>query len=228
MIPRHLLTRASKLSACPCRCHVTPKPLLSHFNSTRAISSTSTKWRPAAQLAEPDVDYEPTFNHPPLPPNLTSSSFSSSSLTGLDLHRPLIQLPEPLPSDITASPSDPRSALYPSTGVIDSMSMIDICLRRPEHVPRGFQIFRKLLEDAKGGSKRIPEAHVWGKVIEATARLGQDVNDRDLKSSLWRKRAQELVNRWETHHGTKGLNVLSGGHEDGIRIYQGWFAGSVG
>lgn len=227
MIPRRLLTRATSLSACACRCHASPATLPVRSAPLRTLVSTSSRWKPAAaQLAEPEPEYEATYSHSPF--QSSSPSLPLSGFNGLDMARPLIQLPEPLPTDTPASPSDLRSALYPSTGVIDSLSMIDICLRRPDHIPRGYQIFRQLLQEHEKGLRRLPEATVWGKVAEAAASLGRELTAKDTsKSSIWRRRAQEVVDKWETHHRTRGLNVLAGGHEDGIKVYQGWFAGSV-
>lgn len=73
----------------------------------------------------------------------------------------------------------------------------------------------------------MPDAEVWGKVIEGVARLGREVPQEGVKSAMWRRRAQDLVDRWEIYHKTRGLNVLTGEGEGGLKVYQGWFAGSV-
>lgn len=228
MLPRRLLARASPLATCPCRCHVASASLQARTSAIRTLSSTSSRWKPAAQLAEPEPDFEPSYYHTPPTAWSPLSLLSTPSLSGLHVDRPMIQLPDPLPSDVSAPPTDPRSALYPTTGILDAHSMISVCLRTPEHIPRAYQIFRQLLEENRKGLTRMPDASVWGKVIEGAAKLGREVNPNDtIKSAMWRRRARDLVDRWETHHRTSGLPVLAGGNEDGIKVYQGWFAGTV-
>lgn len=228
MLPRRLISRASGLAACSCRCHASTSTIQLRPSANRTLTSTASRWKPAAQLAEPEADYEPTYYHTPPQPLSPLSLLSSPSLSDLHIPRQMIQLPNPLPSDVHASPTDPRSALYPSTGILDAHSMISVCLRTPEHVPRAYQIFRQLLEENQKGLTRMPDASVWGKVIEGAARQGREISLREnVKSTMWRRRALELVDRWETHHRTRGLSVLAGGNEDGIKVYQGWFAGTV-
>lgn len=199
-------------------------------SSVRTLASSSIRSKPAAaQLAEADPDYEPIYFHAPSASRPFAPSPLSSAPDPLELHRalPILQLPSPLPSDVAAGPTDPRSALYPTTGVIDSLSMISICLRRPEHVPRAYQIFRQLLEDSRRGLRRLPDAETWGKVLEGVARLGRDTAADQLRSAMWRKRALDLVDRWEVEQKTKGLNVIAGEADGGMKVYQGWFAGTV-
>ena len=103
--------------------------------------------------------------------------------------------------------------------------MISICLRRPEFVPRAYQIFRQILEDAATGLQRSPEAEIWGRVIEGTASLG-DMRSGAEKADNWRKRAARLVERWEDLSGIKAI-----GREqmpkDWLKVYQGWFSGMI-
>ncbi|WVQ76764.1 hypothetical protein IAR50_006438 [Cryptococcus sp. DSM 104548] len=136
-------------------------------------------------------------------------------------HLPL-NLPSPLPNDIVSPPSSSHANLYPSTSVLDSISMISICLRRPEHVPRAYQIFTQLLRDPVTGQSRVPEAKVWSMVIEGVASIaGQQ--DSPEGTERWRKRAEKLVEQWGVSCGSKGkVPVLE--HE-GLMVYQGWFNG---
>jgi DNA-directed RNA polymerase len=103
--------------------------------------------------------------------------------------------------------------------------MISICLRRPEFVPRAYQIFRQILEDTATGLQRTPEADVWGRVIEGMASLGNEKTGSD-NAQTWRRRAAKLVERWEAISG-----IRLGGREelpkDGLKVYQGWFCGIV-
>ncbi|WWC87227.1 uncharacterized protein L201_002115 [Kwoniella dendrophila CBS 6074] len=196
---------------------------------------------PAAQLAESD-DTPSYYHHSsssqasspqPLEPRssirtgITSSS-SSSSLGSVYPSRqhPLLHLPSPLPNDIT--PSDPnsvQSTLYPPTGVIDSISMISICLRRPEHVPRAYQIFKQLLEDSASGLRRIPDAEVWSRVIEGVASLGKE--SEGIAFENWRKRAERLVSQWEGVNGNFAAKEPMGLEKGGLKVYQGWFNGLI-
>lgn len=218
--------RASSLASCSCRCHLPIAPV-ARFLPIRTLTSSTSRWKPAAaQLAEPEQDFEPTYHHTPAALSSIDSSLLST-LNPLD-RRPRIHVPSPLPSDVITPSSDPRSTLYPTTGVIDSVSMISICLRRPEHTPRAYQIFMQLLEDHRSGKSQPPSAELWGRVTEGAARLGGEINTKDAaKRETWTRRAQNLVDKWEMHQRTRGLSVVAGGGEGGIKVYQGWFAGSV-
>ncbi|ODN96443.1 DNA-directed RNA polymerase, mitochondrial [Cryptococcus wingfieldii CBS 7118] len=165
--------------------------------------------RPSSTAAQLLHDPSPTYHHhhaapPPPPPHLP------------------LNLPSPLPNDIVSPPSSAHSALYPSTSVLDSISMISICLRRPEHVPRAYQIFTQLLRDPVTGQSRAPEAKVWSVVIEGVASLaGQQGSSAG--AERWRKRAEKLVEQWGVSFGSKGkVPVLE---HQGIKVYQGWFNG---
>jgi DNA-directed RNA polymerase len=115
-------------------------------------------------------------------------------------------------------------ALYPSTGVLDAISMISICLRRPDHIPRAYQIFKQLLGSVGSGPKRIPEADVWGKVIQGAQSLAKGSGD---EVKRWTRRAEGLVHEWETVNRSRGVPKVAGAAKDGIKVYQGWFAGLV-
>lgn len=112
--------------------------------------------------------------------------------------------------------------MYPSTGVLDSISMIAICLRRPEHIPRAYQIFNHVLVGAKASTRRIPEAEIWGRVIEGVASLGTQKAD-ETAWKTWRSRAETLVGKWEALHDKPQGAVALG--NDGVRVYQGWLSG---
>ncbi|KAK8846742.1 hypothetical protein IAR55_005829 [Kwoniella newhampshirensis] len=185
---------------------------------------------PAAQLAEVDADHAPSYyRHAPPKPTLhplePRMRIETSRFPGRS--HPLLHLPSPLPSDITPGPNAPQAALYPSTGVIDSVSMISICLRRPEHVPRAYQIFKQLLEDSISGQKRMPDAEVWARVIEGVASLGKET-DGTVHWANWRKRAERLVSQWENANGVWGNKEPAGLDKGGLKVYQGWFNGIIG
>ncbi|OWT39669.1 DNA-directed RNA polymerase, mitochondrial [Cryptococcus neoformans] len=184
-------------------------PLRSSVRACPFSSPSASRLRPAAP-APHATDY-----HHPLPP------FPSPFRT-----QPLLNLPSPLPNDISPAPDSPQASLYPSTGVIDSISMISICLRRPEHVPRAYQIFTQLLHDSPTGQMRIPEAKVWAMVIEGVASLG-NVHSHGSSAPKWRGRAARLVEQWGEAHGARGSKEPAGMDRDGLRVYQGWFNGLI-
>ena len=100
--------------------------------------------------------------------------------------------------------------------------MISICLRRPELIPRAYQIFKQVLEDSRTGVRRVPEAEVWARMVEGVASLGK-VGGNNWK--IWRRRAETVVGQWESIHGRKG--EPAGLEQGGEKVYQGWFAGLV-
>ncbi|WRT65024.1 uncharacterized protein IL334_001965 [Kwoniella shivajii] len=192
------------------RCYTTP--------------STPRQSPPAAQLAEAEPSY---YHHAtrqslpqPLEPRIRMETSQYPGRT-----QPLLHLPSPLPTDITPNPNSPQSTLYPPTGVIDSISMISICLRRPEHVPRAYQIFKQLLEDSASGLRRVPDAEVWARVIEGVASLGKEVEGTPWEN--WRKRAERLVSQWEGANGSWGTHQPAGLEKGGLKVYQGWFNGLI-
>ncbi|WVN88677.1 uncharacterized protein L203_103890 [Cryptococcus depauperatus CBS 7841] len=135
-------------------------------------------------------------------------------------------LPTPLPRNVMPPPNSPQAALYPSTGVIDAISMISICLRRPEYVPRAYQIFTQLLRDSITGQTSAPEARVWAMVVEGVAALGNESSSGN-NAEKWRKRAESLVEKWGESSGLQGRKEPAGLDRDGVRIYQGWFNGLI-
>ncbi|KAK6904008.1 hypothetical protein I203_107520 [Kwoniella mangroviensis CBS 8507] len=180
---------------------------------------------PAAQLAESDspsyYHHAPQHSSPqPLEPHIRIENSPYPGRT-----HPLLHLPSPLPTDITPNPNSPHSNLYPSTGVIDSISMISICLRRPEHVPRAYQIFKQLLEDSASGLRRVPDAEVWARVIEGVAGLGKEAEGFAYEN--WRKRAERLVSQWEGANGAFAAKEPAGMEKGGLKVYQGWFNGII-
>ncbi|WWC67681.1 uncharacterized protein I206_101593 [Kwoniella pini CBS 10737] len=181
---------------------------------------------PAAQLAE--TDHTPSYyHHPPqhsspqpLEPRIRIETSPYPGRT-----HPLLHLPSPLPTDVTPDANSPQSTLYPPTGVIDSISMISICLRRPEHIPRAYQIFKQLLEDSANRLRPTPEAEVWARVIEGVASLGKESEGTAWEN--WRKRAERLVMQWQGAHGDFGAKQPIGLEHGGMKVYQGWFNGLI-
>jgi DNA-directed RNA polymerase len=105
--------------------------------------------------------------------------------------------------------------------------MISICLRRPEHVPRAYQIFKQLVEDSKTGLRTIPDAEVWGRVIEGVASLGREGQGEGVVYQKWRQRAERLVGWWEAACGTDSVGLPAGLGKGGLKVYQGWFEGMI-
>lgn len=184
-------------------------PLGARTGACLFSSPSASRLRPAAPAPHTTDYYQPL---PPLP-----SPFRA---------QPLLNLPSPLPNDISPPPDSPQASLYPSTGVIDSISMISICLRRPEHVPRAYQIFTQLLHDSPTGRMIIPEAKVWAMVIEGVASLG-NVHSHGSNAPKWRGRAARLVEQWGETHGARNSKEPAGLDRDGLKVYQGWFNGLI-
>ena len=170
---------------------------------------------PAAQLAEVEPDY--------LPPSIELSPSASHQSIHFGRYpgriAPPLSVATPLPPDVPALPTDPREAIYQNNGVIDSISMLSICLRRPELMPRAYQIFRQILEDAAIGLQRMPDEDTWGRVVEGSALLGQGSTE---IAETWRKRAARLVERWE--FASPRRERFS---KKGLKVYQGFFSGMV-
>lgn len=127
-------------------------------------------------------------------------------------------LPVPLPSDIESTPDN--SSLYPSTRLLDTLSLLSICLRRPQSVKRAYLIFTQLLADVHSGNAPIPEATVWGEVIEA---IGRNAHAFDSEQpGRAQQVAADLVRQWE-----ELSNAIPSKEGQGFKIYQGWFRGLV-
>ena len=171
---------------------------------------------PMAQLVEqsetPFVQPPPT-SAPPSPSYAPMPSIASRSL---------LTLPYMLPPDSTSEGTEAHQAMYPSSGFIDSQSMIGICLRRKEHIPRAYQIFRQLIDDAENGSRPWPDADTFGRVLHGVASLGRDGAPAFVK---WRSRAERILDKWESlQPRIRGMPALT---EQGVRVYRGWFQGLV-
>jgi hypothetical protein len=178
---------------------------------------------PAAALAE--QDYEPPVFYPPTS-HQSSSSYESAQAYPTRSHKPL-QLAQPIPSDIATPNAKAQSNLYPSTQLLDALSLISICLRRPESIPRAYQIFKRLLDDSATGLRRIPDADVWANVVEGVASLGREKPGSHLHE-IWRNRALGLIAQWEDacgHHADD--RVPAGIEKGGAKVYRGWFTGLV-
>jgi hypothetical protein len=144
-----------------------------------------------------------------------------------------LNLPAPLPSDVTPQPGSLQEELFKSTSAIDIISILSICATRPEFVPRAYHIFQQLLADVKAGKQRAPEAKVWATVIKAMEKLGAPSSDAisdQRASELWRHRAESLVEQWEVLQAKEKKSPHSGQpalDHQGILIYRAWFAGMI-
>lgn len=179
------------------------------------VTPTTPSRSPMAQLAE-EPEPEAITSHAPL---------GTDTMIPPGGQRRLIQLPTMIHPELWTEgiPIEHQKA-YPSGSVIDTISMISICLRREEHVPRAFQMFRQMLADAKRGERLPPDAELFGRMAEALTILGR--GDHPF-SSRWRERALDTVTRWHDQNGAPwgSRPVLV---NDGIRVYRGLFAGLVG
>lgn len=187
----------------------------------RSLQTSTRRLGAAAQLAESED--RPSYYETPHP-SFDQHDTSSSKVEAEYPTRtsPLIHMPQPLPADVMNAADYATGTMYPAAGVLDSISMIAICLRRPEHIPRAFQIFQQILLSAKGSPHRLPEAEVWARVIEGVASLGE-MKQGDEAWKTWRGRAEALVGKWEANNNVpRGYPALQ---HDGLKVYQGWLSG---
>ncbi|KAJ9095344.1 hypothetical protein QFC21_005710 [Naganishia friedmannii] len=162
--------------------------------------------------------------------------------------------PSPPSSSETSTPdARTQSELYPSTGLLDALSLISVCLKRKETTPRGYEIFKRIVADAQAGRCALPDAAVWGSVVEGVAALaalpttttssssaasveGRRLVDerseqiRRFEAEAWERKGRELVALWEglnqageKEKGLKGRPVAL--HRGGEKVYQGWLRG---
>lgn len=219
----------------------TRRPPTSIRRTYVARSSPSLRPATAAQPSESYADeiiphHRPHDGHlKPLPQRETTATptFHNPSFT---------ILPSPIPLDDPRakdpSPRPTQSDLYPSTGLLDALSLISICLVKRATVPRGYEIFRRILADVSAGRCAAPDAAVWGSVIEAIAALSVNVSKAtderaaevaQSEADAWARRARELVRRWEEVNGA-GASGSSrvrawGLKRGGEKVYQGWLRG---
>jgi DNA-directed RNA polymerase len=137
-----------------------------------------------------------------------------------------------VPRDSFDEASSAQKEVYPSSSVIDSISMIGICLRRKEHIPRAYQIFRQLYEDYEVGLRPMPDADVFGRLTEGCYALAMSGSS---QAERWRNRGELTVARWEkamrrTDPIAKTQSVPRGDKvavkdRRGLKVYGGWFSG---
>jgi DNA-directed RNA polymerase len=187
----------------------------------RTLKTTSRTLRPAAQLAESE-DRPSYYDNTPVSHDQPEPNYRNIESDYPTRSPNLIRMPQPLPADVTNATDYAQSSMYAASGVLDSISMIAICLRRPEHIPRAYQIFQQILLDAKGSPHRLPEAEVWARVLEGITSLGE-MKPGDDTWKTWRTRADAMVGRWESHNNMpRGQPALQ---HDGLKVYQGYLSG---
>jgi hypothetical protein len=188
------------------------------FISRLYTTPTNPRAAPQAALKEPEAE---SASYAPFPTTRTwTSSSSSNPVNGQP--RQFIALPQVLPTDAQSESTAELRTLFPSSGVIDSAAMIGICLRREDHIPRAYSIFRQLLADYASGSQPVPDAELFGKVVEGVSLLGKPSVP---QSAKWRSRAERIVEQWEEIHGSGEYQAAL--QNSGIKVYQGWLSGLV-
>lgn len=140
------------------------------------------------------------------------------------IQKQLTFLPSPLPTDQT--PTIESSSLYPSTALLDSLSLISVCLRRPETTPRAYDIFMRLLSSHDEGTSSLPAAAVWGSVIEGSGAMAKVVIHPQ-QQRMWTERAADLVGRWERANGGGNVEGEAVLRDDGVKVYRGWLRGAL-
>lgn len=192
-----------------------------------ATADTATNTDRKFEKLEADLDRRPLVELAPYRPEKKTWS-SASGVNPYDgSNRQYISIPNILPSDRRQEGTPEHHNYFPTSGMLDATSMIGICLRRIEHVPRAYTIFRSLLIEYNAGTKALPEADVFGKVIEGISQLGKEGEKDYLK---WRSKAERIVEQWEEAfyglpaHKLAYKAVLE---RNGAKVYQGWFNGLV-
>lgn len=165
-------------------------------------------------------------------------------------------LPSPIPDDRQSRKERPssttfartQSELYPTTGLLDALSLISVCLRKRETTERGYEIFKRILGDVQEGRCAPPDAAVWGSVIAGISALASPASpptttttttkdggeaapedERRLEvqrktAETWARRARELVHLWEKLNGAQP-GEAAGLRRGGEKVYQGWLRG---
>lgn len=208
----------------------------------RAYSTPSTpRAKPVAAAAQTSTQFDPAITYSSTPkaelePHRFNTPFD------FNLHAPspsFVTLPSPLPSDVAPPPGSIHSELYQTTSNVDTISILSICVSRPEFVPRAYNIFINLIEQVKRGESRNPDAKIWASVVKAIQKLGApNVADAQAANAaaLWRTRAGQIVGNWEALNNwtagkrTEAIRAPSGTpavKRQGLLIYRAWFAGII-
>jgi hypothetical protein len=181
--------------------------------SKRSVATPSPPlFRPAEAFATRDNDDEPEFTYNSsdasrssdraLPHMLSSARRSSYRPLTPFVEEKLVVLPPPLPDDLPAT--ETQSALYPATSLLDSLSLIHICLARKDTIPRAHSIFWTILEDHTAHKASLPGPNVWASVIEGILSLDapkQAGGRSNTGKSSWAPKADVLVAEWEKLNG---------------------------
>ena len=203
---------------------------------------TSSRLRPAEALATRDDDYSPEISYASNEAGSIDRSYpymlNTSRHTNYRALTPFGQekltvLPSPLPDDQPIS--EAQAALYPSTSLLDSLSLIHICLGRQDTIPRAFDIFWTLLDDHAAHRTSLPDANVWASVIEGILSLDapKQAGGRPVAGkSAWMPKAEVLIAEWEKFNGgrsepgTSRVRPLGLGR-GGEKVYAGYLRGLV-
>jgi hypothetical protein len=204
---------------------------------------TSSRLRPAEALATRDDDYAPEISYDFSNASRSSDRSYPHMLDGARYasYRPLTPfkendltvLPPPLPDD--QPPSESQAALYPSTSLLDSLSLIHICLARKDTIPRAFDIFWSLLDDHAASKTSLPDPNVWANVIEGVLSLAasKQAGGRSTSGNVdWASKAEALIAEWEKFNGGRSEPGSSrprplGLSRGGEKVYSSYLRGLV-
>lgn len=106
------------------------------------------------------------------------------------LHRSDQRIIHPPPLTVDQDSTTKNATLFPSTGFIESVSLISVCLDSAETIPRAYDLFQKLVSDFIAEQGPFPGLEIWAVVIQGVASLG----DSDPK---WYRRAEDIVLQWQ-------------------------------
>lgn len=221
-----------------------PLPLPLRLHSTAAAAATATNPIISETLAA-----QAAYAHGPRLEALPAREETATA----PLHKASFTiLPPPIPDDKqsrisythlppgSSASSVLQSELYPSTGLLDAISLISVCLRKRETTERGYEIFKRILEDVKSGRCAVPDASVWSSVISGILQLAPPTNSQTQTTAedsrkaqvlrrtgeQWARRARDLVGQWETLNGSH-VGTPAGLNRGGDKVYAGWITGLI-
>ena len=162
------------------------------------------------------------FPEQDLPPYVQEVPSEPRDLRSYNASREPIYLPTLLPPDAISTATPAHHIYYPGANILDSTSMISICLRRRENIPRAYQIYKQLIESVEKEEAAIPDAELFAKVAEGTASMWEK---NSAAGDAWRIRAKRVAEDWtNVHKVAKGKPVTT---DRGYKVYAGWLTGLV-
>ena len=186
------------------------------------VTPTASRSRPVAALAnatEPHDYYAHNHEPPPLEPLRPDISPPPLHAASRSLRPQMVYLPSPPPP---MQVQDRQQAeLFPSSGSLDTLSSISICLRSPENLPRAHALFQRLIKSSRSTRSPLPNEKIWARLVRAMGSVRDDVVGSKQAKHL-RDDATRLAKQW--HDLQTGGGSVAPVSE---KIYQSLFIGLV-